>query len=812
MFPSLLTDVRHGFRALLAKPGFTLAAVLTLAFGIGVNTALFSVINAVVLDPLPYPNPERLVSIAQANSDTDRNPTNVGYSTFADWQRELHSFASMAVFADWQASIATSGDAQMVDGMRVTPEFFSVLGVAPMLGRMFTDAEDQSAERDVVVLGAGLWRRQFGADPNVIGRKLDINGRDRTVIGVLPDSFRAPSYGNAAVAPEIWVPLGYRISDPFACRDCLHLQAIARLNAGVDLRTARAELDTFGAKLLGDYPNAYPRAAHFVATPLQSTLIGTAPASLWLLFAGAALVLLIACVDVGNLILVRAQTRERELALRSALGARRGRLAQLLLSESALIAAAGGALGLVIAVACMRALVHYANASLPRLDNVALDTRVLAFTLFLSAVVALLTGLSPAWRASRLDLDATLRAGARASGGTRTAGIQHTLVVAQIALALILAIGATLVLRSFAGLLRTDPGFSADNVTGMNLATIGPRYTDPAQVGRFYEQLIDRVRASPSVESASLVSSLPLSGNYDRAGFHIKDRPIPNQEAPEVDRYFVTPGYFSTMRIPLLRGRDFSATDRPDSERVAIVGDALARTMWPNEDAIGKRIQLGGRDEAAPWATIVGIVGDVRQYGLDTAATPQAYLAHAQQPADPVTLLVRSPLPAEAVAALARSAVRSIDSAVPVYAVASMDRRISDSLARRRVALTLFALFALTALALAAIGIYGVVSFTVAQNTQALGLRRALGASDARVWAWVLRRSTIYAGLGMLIGIPCAFAWSRLLVSELVGVSQHDPLSFAGACVLLVGIVMAASIAPARRALRVAPTVALRYE
>jgi putative ABC transport system permease protein len=809
---SLLQDLRHALRSLGAKPGFALAAILALALGIGANTAIFSVIKAVIFDPLPYPRAERLVSLAQANTDSDRMPINIGYPTFVDWQQQLHSFESIAVFADWQASIATSGDAQMLSGMRVSPKYFDVLGVAPMLGRTFTEEEDQSGLRDVVVLGAGVWRGQLGADPNVIGRKLNVNGRDRTVVGVLPESFRPSFYGNVAMIPEIWLPLGYRLGDPPACRDCLHLQAVARLKADADLRVARGELDALGMREIHDFPQSYPSTTRFVARPLQATLIGATPTMLWLLFAAAALVLLIACVDVGNLILVRAQSRERELAVRRALGAGRSRLMRLLLCESVLLACGGGLLATVVAFATTRAIAHYASASLPLLDNVALDTGVLLFAALVSIGVALLTGLWPALRTSRNEFDAVLRSGVRASGGTRAMRAQGILIVAQIVLAFVLAIGAALVLRSFAGLLGVDPGFDPRSLTAMNVSVVGARYNEPAVTARFYERLLEQVRAQPGVAGASVVTPLPLSSGFDRSGFHIKDRPIPAQEAPMVDRFAASPGYFATMKIPLLEGRDFSASDRGDSARVAIVGATLAQTMWPNEDALGKQIQLGGRDDAAPWATIVGVVGDVRQYGLDVAPTAQVYEPHAQEPGGSVSILVRSPLPSEALARLVRAAVHDIDAATPVFAVAPMEQRIADSLARRRLTLTLFSLFALTALSLAAIGIYGVVSYAVAQQTQSLGLRRALGASDARVWQWVLGRSATYAAIGMLIGIPFALAWGRLLESELVGISQYDPMSFAAASLLLAVIVIAATIGPARRAVRVAPTLALRYE
>ena len=807
----VVRDLGYVLRALFARPAFSVAAALTLALGIGANTAIFSVIKAVVLDPLPYVQPEQLVSVGQANSMAERDAVNVGYATFVDFQK-LDGIASSAVFADWQASVAAEGDAQMVTGMRVSPQFFDVLGAAPLLGRSFTVEEDQSGLHDVVVLSAGLWQRQLGADPNVIGRKLIVNGRARTIVGVMPPSFQPMFYGNVAGHPQIWLPLGYRLSDPFACRDCLHLQAIARLRPEASVATLQAAFDALAPRLIQDFPQKYPAATHFVVAPLQQALVGSAPAMLWLLLAASGLVLLIACVDVGNLMLARAQARERELAVRCALGAGRARLVELLLAESLLLAAIGGIAGCGLALLGTRALVGFAATAVPRMESAALDGRMLLFAALLSLAVAVATGLWPALRASRLQVDETLRSGTRSSGGKRSMLAQQTLIVAQVALAFVLAIGATLVLRSFAGLVRVDPGFEPAGLVAMNITTVGPRYDKPEPVNAFYAQLLERVGAAPGVQAVAEVSPLPMSGNYDRAGFHVRDRAIAAQEAPEVDRVIASADYFRTLRIPLLRGRYFSADDRAGGTPVALVSATLAQSLFRGEEVLGRQIQLGGRDDKAPWATIVGVVGDVRQYGLDHATTPQAYLAQSQQPADPTALVVRSSLPPDAVAALVRSATRSLDAAIPVYDVAPLEQRISDSLARRRVTLALFGLFALTALTLAGIGIYGVVSFAVAQHTPALGLRRALGASDARVLQWVLRRSGRFAVLGMAIGIPVALLWGRLLAGELVGISQYDPWSFAAVCVALAMIVVAASLGPALRALRVAPTTALRYD
>jgi predicted permease len=547
---------------------------------------------------------------------------------------------------------------------------------------------------------------------------------------------------------------------------------------------------------------------------LREALVGDVRRSLWLLFAGVGLVLLIACVDIASLMSLRATARRHELSVRAALGAERGRLTRLMLSESVLLGIAGGALGVVLAFGMTHAIAQLGPASIPRLHDVHVDRGVLAFASVLTLAVAVATGLWPAWRASRPQLSDALKDAGRISVGPAAGRVQAALVIAQIALACALTLGALLMARSLARLLDVDPGFASARVDTLDVAVIGPRYADGKLVPAFLEQLETRVAELPGVERAGMVTLLPLGGNWDRAGFHVKDRPLAGPRAPEFDRNFATPGYFETLHIPLREGRYLAESDRLDQPRVAVVSEALARREWPGQSALGKQIQLGERDEKAPWTTIVGVVGDVRQHSLDIDPAPQVYLPPAQSEDAPsfMTLAVRTSLPVANLAEQVRAAAHAIDPGVPVLDAKPMRQLVADSLARRRFLLELFGLFAATALTLSAIGIYGVVAYAVQSQTRAFGLRRALGASDRAVLEWVSLQSARYLAAGLVLGVPLAFAWSRFLSSELYGVGTFDAPSFALLVLALVAVVALATFAPAMRALRVDPMVALRNE
>jgi predicted permease len=811
---TLLQDMRYAARALLERPAYALTVILTLALGIGANAAIFSVVKTVLLDALPFRQPGQLVAIAQGNSDEDRNPISVGYPTFLDWRQRAPSFAAVAASASWQPNLAGDGGAELLDGQSVTRDFFKVLGVTPQLGRMFTADEDQPDRNDVVLLSNGLWQRRFNRDPGVLGRRLQFGAQSYTVVGILPADFEPLLPAMRGRPPDVWRPLGYAASAPPACRTCLHLQAIGRLAAGVSLASAQADLDNLAPTLIGTFPTEYPAAMRFELRPLREALVGDIDRSLWLLFAGVGIVLLIACVDIAGLMSLRATSRRHELSVRAALGAGRGRLMRFMFGESLLLGIAGGSAGIALAFGVAHAIAQLGPASIPRLRDVHVDTEVLAFAALLTLAVTFAAGVWPAWRNSRPQLSDALRDAARVSTGPAAGRAQSALIVIQIALACALTLGAVLMARSFARLQEIDPGFSPDEVVTLNLAIVGAPYLDPKRVSAFLDQLVPRVRGLPGVEHVGAVTPLPLDSGWDMAGFHRKDRPPAGSEAPEFDRAFATPDYFATLRIPLRVGRYLAETDRQDQPPVAVINEALARREWPGESPLGKQIQLGVRDDKAPWITIVGVVGDVRQRSLDLDPAPQVYLAHAQSddPPNYMTLGVRTMLSPAVVMKEVQRLAATIDAGVPIYGMKTMSERAADSLARRLFLLQLFGMFAGTALLLAAIGVHGMVAQAVRQRTREFGLRRAVGATDRAVLALASARATRYFVAGLALGLPLALVWGRVMSAELVGVSQYDAISIV-LVVLALGVVIGLStLTPLRRALRIDPVVALRNE
>ena len=811
---SLLQDWRYSVRTLGRRPGFALTVVATLALGIGANTAIFSVLKSVLLDALPFARPGQLVTIAQRNGIDDQRPVTIGYATFLDWKSRLPAFDAIAVSSSWQPNLAAEGGAELLDGQSVSHEFFSVLGVTPQIGRAFTVEEDQPERNDVVMLSAGLWQRQFNADPGIVGRRIPLGSRSYTVIGVLPASFEPLLPATLGRPPDVWRPLGYDLTKSWACRSCLHLQAIGRLAEGVSAQAAQAQLDVLAAGLVSQYSNEYPAGMSFELHALRDALVGPVDRSLWLLFAAVGLVLMVACVDIASLMSVRAISRHHELSVRAALGATHARLARTMAVDSVVLAFCGGLLGIALAYLATEVIAQIGPASIPRLRSVHVDQGVLAFATLLTLFVALATGLLPAWRASRAQLSDAMKDAGRVSAGPATGRVQSGLVVAQIAIACVLMLGAMLMLRSFEKLQDVDPGFVSADVATFNLAIVGPRYVEAAPTAAFLQRLEEQVAALPGVDRVGAVTPLPLDGNWDTAGFHIKDRPVGESEAPQFDRVFATPGYFQTLHIPLRSGRAFAATDVAGQPLVAIVNESLARREWPGESPLGKRIQLGARDENAPWFTIVGVVGDVRQHALDLESGPQVYLAHAQSDSPPsyLSLTVGTSLPMEAIANQVLRLVREIDPGVPVYDARSMQARLDDSTARRRFMLLLFGLFAATALMLSAVGIFGVVAYSVQRQTAELGLRRALGASNRSVLRLVTRQGLRFLCAGLAIGLPLALVWTQFLTDELYGVGRFDPWSV-GAVVLGLAAAMAlAHMAPVLRALRIDPMVALRHE
>ena len=804
---TLLQDIRYGGRMLAKSPGFTAIAVITLALGIGANTAIFSVVNAVLLRPLQFSEPGRLMTIWQKAQDDPYS--NIGYATFLDWQSQNHSFEHMAVSSQW-VPVLGGQQAERLQGRRVTSEFFSVLRAHPLYGRDFLPEEDRRGTNQVVILSYGLWQRKFGGDPGIVGKSIPVNGLPYTVVGILPANFERVFFSDNQVA-QIWAPLAYDLSLPWACRTCQHLQAIGRLKSGVTEQQALAEMDTISRNLMREHPTEYS-VAGVVLIPLQENIVGKTGVALYTLLGAVLLVLLIACANVASLLLSRATQRGREMAVRSALGASRIRLVRQLLTEGILLCLMGGALGLVLGLWGLRLLPLLGSANIPRIDAVSLDLRVLAFTFGLAMLSGILFGLAPAWQSARPDLNEALKEGGRVSTGGPRQRLRSAFVVSTVALALVLLLAAGLLLRSLGRLLNVDAGFATQNLLTATIDVAGPKYQEDAPVLEFYRQVLERVRAVPGAQDAALVSQLPLGGNLDEYGIHVEGKIAPNPENdPSGDRYTISPDYLRTMGIPILRGHAFTEQDRKDSPPVVLVNDTLARRMWPNEDPIGKRLKVGGVD--GPWRTVVGVAGDVLHAGLDSPHTLQVYLPETQWFVDSSMVLVvrASGLPQNLASAM-KQAVAGVDSNAALSKVADMEQVVSASVGQRRFTLLLLSLFAAVALLLAAVGIYGVVSYFVSMRSQEIGIRMALGARPQDVLKLVLRHGLTLVLSGTVLGLLAGTVSARALMSLLFQVRPADPVTLAAVSLLLVLTAVLASYIPARRATKVDPMVALRYE
>jgi putative ABC transport system permease protein len=804
-----MADLFFAVRNLRQNPGFAFIAIITLALGVGANTAIFSVVNAVLLNQLPYRDPDRLVAIAAADPETPR-PITVDFTTTHDWRDRSQSFQSMSLYRFITLAFVEGPEPELLNGMRVNFDFFDTLGVKMAAGRAFLSEEDRSDRRFEMILSHGLWMRRFGGDPGVIGRVVRMNESSFTVVGVLPANFPTLISGDDA---QIFMPLGYDLGGLSSCRGCQHLRLIARLKPGVSASQANAELNTIMQQIKREYPNSYSPNAAVHVTPLRDQLLGRVSAALWVVLASVAFVLLIACVNVANLLLARASGRAKEIALRAALGAGRGRLVRQLLTESMLLAIAGGIAGLALARLGTAAFVKFGPKEIPRLSEIRMDATVLLFSLGASLFTGLLFGLAPALRASRVDLADAMKGLGKSTEGRSGARVRNVLVTAEIALAFVLVVGAGLLAKSFLRLMNVNPGYDPHNVLTLGAYVYGSRYQGkPEAETALYDQVMTTLRATPSVESAAMVSTLPLHG-FDRRGFHIQDRPLANvAEAPSADTYSITPDYFHVMRIPIKRGRAFTAQDRQGAAAIVIISEACARAMWPNQDAIGKHIQLGGRDDKKPWMEIVGIAGDIRQYGLDRTPSMEAYIPLAQDTDFSYQMVVRTSVDPRQLERAVRAAFAAADKTQPVFNVAPLETYLSSTLAERALTLALLAMFGALALALAAIGIYGVISYAVSLRTREVGIRMALGARKRDVLGMILRQGLILTAAGLVVGFAASLALTRFLASLLYEVRPADLATSALVTVVLALVALAASYIPARRAMNVDPTVALRYE
>ncbi|MGB7926481.1 MAG: ABC transporter permease [Pyrinomonadaceae bacterium] len=808
---TLWQDARYGARMLLRNPGFAFVAVVTLALGIGANTAIFSVVNAVLLRPLPYESPEQLVRIGGANLRTGKEMGSFSPQDFNDWRARNTVFEAIAAYDGWSPSLTGAGEPEKIEAGRVSASFFSILRAQPAMGRAFLAGEDVRGNHLVVVLSHRLWQRRFGSDPAIVGKQITLSAIAYTIVGVMPASFETPRLTNAMLnEPELWSPFAPDLND--WTRDGRAVDAgIARLKPGATVEQAEAEMRTIAGQLEQQYPETNAGASVSLAS-LHESLVGRTRAALLLFLVAVGFVLLIACANVANLLLARAASRQKEIAIRTALGAGRARIIRQLLTESILLGTLGGALGLLLALWSTDLLVAGAADVLPRPGAIRMDGLVLGFTTLVSLLTGIAFGVAPALQASKPDLNEMLKEGGRTSGasaGSRRA--QSLLIVAEVAVSLVLLVGAGLLLKSFLRLQEVKPGFNPERVLAMEMFLPGAKYPEEYQHVAFFEQVLERARALPGVEAAGVVSVLPVSENYDRFSFTVEgERPVPRSEAPSADRYMVSSGYLQALGIPLLSGRQFNEHDGAEAPPVVIVGETFARRYWPTGDAVGKRIRTG--DEKNPWREVVGVVADVKQYGLDTPSTLQLYLPHGQSPSQQMVMVVKTKGDPSSQIAAVRDEVWSVDRDQPVFNIRTMEQLLSKSVAQRRFNMLLLGIFASVALVLSAIGLYGVMAYSVTQRTHEIGIRMALGAQGRDVLKMIVRQGMMLALVGVAFGLAAALGLTRVMSSLLFNVSATDPWTFAGVSLLLSLVAFMACYIPARRATRVDPMIALRYE
>jgi putative ABC transport system permease protein len=803
----LFQDISFGFRMFRNSPVFALVAVVTLALGIGANTAIFSVVSGVLLRPLPFPRQDRLIMLWEKDRDGLR--TNTSWADFADFERLNHSFSGLAAMSFWTPTFVGPNDSETLNGFRVSATFFDLLAVKFAQGRNFLPSEDARGNQMVVILSYSFWQRRFAGDPRILGRTIRLGTVDNVIVGVLPADFPSILSLDPRKPADIYTPLAYNATLPYACRDCHHLRAMGRLRDGVTLSQANAELNQISDSLARAYPKEYS-ATGMILIPLKDNLTGEVSTALWVLLGSVGFVLLIACVNVANLLLAWAARRQREVALRSALGARRARIIRQFLTESLLLSFLGGGLGVLLAWAGVVFLQHAHLANLPRLQNVSMDRWALLFAFGICALTGIAFGLLPAFRSSKLDLNEALKETGKTTAGRERHRLRSLLIFADVALALLLLIGASLMMKSFVRLLQVHPGFDASHTLTMTVSLWGPKSQDAPALA-FFEQVLQRVQALPGVESAGVVSQLPLGGNLDMYGIHVEGKTLPNPEDdPSADRYSISPGYLRVMRIPLLRGRQFDDHDTAASPKVVLVNDSMARKFWPGEDPVGKRLRMG--DSKGPLRTVVGVVGDVLHRSLDAPHTLQIYLPNAQFTDSDVILAVRATNDPVSLISAVRGEIAALDPQVPVSEIATMDEVVSASVTNQRFGAILFFLFAAIALLLATVGIYGVISYSVAQRTHEIGIRVALGAHRGEVLRLIIGEAMRPALWGAAAGLCAAFGLMRLLTGLLFGVRPSDPPTFALVSLILLVVALLACYLPARRATRVDPVIALRYE
>jgi predicted permease len=821
---TLLKDLRHAFRALIATRAFTMAGLLSLAIGIGANTAIFSIVDGLLLHPLPYADADRLVILW--NRSPGLNITEDWFSTaqYFDIKNGPHGFEQVAIAIGGNYNLTGSGEPERIGTIRVSSSLLPLLGQHAALGRVFLTEEDTPGRTPTAILSYGTWARRFGSDPRVLGRKIVLNGLSYEVVGIMPRSFSLPREImptlDGAEQAEILLPLPLP-TDATQNRDHEDYNIIGKLKSGVSAQQAQAEMDTITARLRHEYPEVYPPngGLTFSIVPLLEQVVGNVRHTLYLLLGAVGFVLLIACVNLANLQLSRSVARQKEMAVRSALGASRLRIVRQLLTESMLLAFAGGALGIAFAFFALRCVRLLGPQSVPRLSNVGIGLTALAFTFLICMLSAILFGLAPALRVSRIDLQTVLHGTGRTSSGVsaiwgRGNNLRRSLVIAEIALCVMLLIGGGLLIRSFVRVLDVDPGFNPHKVLTLELTMAGERYKDKTAVLAAYRELWMRLESLPSVTSAGAVTSLPLSQMFAWGPITVEGRVPPQGEKfINADVRMVSGHYFQAMEIPLRNGRLFHDDDVAGKPLVAVVDDYMAQQLWPNQDPIGKRLHIGGINETnSPWIAVVGVVGRVKQYTLDSDSRIAYYLPQTQYVTRAMNIVMRTGNDPVALAGAVKQQIREINPDLPLYNVSTMQERFDNSLARRRFTMLVLGAFAAISLGLAVIGIYGLIAYLVGQGSREVGIRLALGATPANIKALIVRGGMTLSFWGVGIGIAGALTVSRLMRSLLFGVGADDLVTFVTVPLLLASIAFVASYIPARRASRIDPSISLRCE
>jgi putative ABC transport system permease protein len=806
---TLWQDLRYALRMLAKAPGFAAVAILTLALGIGANTAIFSVIDSVLLKSLPYPQADRLVVLDEHELHAEEN-LSVAWPNFLDWRDQNRSFLAAAGYRQDHFSFSGPHEPVLLRGGQVTAPFFSLLGGKPLLGRTFTDAEDKPGANRTVVLGYSLWRNRLGGDPEILGKSVTLGDIPYAVIGVMPPDFRFFQQ-----AEDFYIPLGLEGSNPGRTDRGNHegIRVLARLRPGVSLAGARAEMDTIMRRLEQQYPKTNSGIRSSIMTLYETRYADVRPV-LFTLLAAVGFVLLIACANVANLLLSRAAARQKEFAIRAAIGAGRLRVLRQLLTESVLLSFLGGALGLLVAFWAMDPLLRIAPQNIPGLAETKLNAGVALFTFVVSIFTGIIFGLAPALHASRQDLNSALKDGGHgATTGRSRQRLRAGLFVSEVSLALVLVIASGLLVRSLFKALGVNPGFNAGHVLALDVILPHAKYGTVEQDRTFFARALERIRALPGVRSASAALCPPIVGTCWESVYVVAGLPVPRQSELPTSVFNVAElEYFRTMEIPLIEGRYFTEADNADTPKVIVINQTLARQWWPHESALGKRIKQGWPQGRTPYREIVGVVGDLKQDGLDARQLPEVFLPAAQSPANSMTVVVRTATEPMSLAASVEKEIQAVDPDQPVARVQPMTQYMNESLERRRFSALLLAIFGALALLLAAIGIYSVMAYSVAQRTHEFGVRLALGAQPLDVLGLVVKNGLqlVLAGIG--IGLVAAFGLTRLMNSLLFGVSEKDPVTFVGVTVLLCAVALAACYVPARRATRVDPMVALRHE